>query len=575
MLNSGMIKTFEKKNFLEQIKMLNQIIQDSDLEYVDELMEIYASPLGDDSVDAFVEHTLRDLLKRSEKKTVEGLNSPVPRIKRLCLQIVGCRRFKSAVPVMADMARNALGDKKYRTIEPEIINELMLAMSKIKCLEFLEIFRKNINHEDEWIAGLCIDMLGEYSTFFNERKFSNKKLGHEGIFDAILLEETLFQIIESAEKENRYQHCTLRTAKALETLARIGTDRALQFLVSNLHHKKTSARRIMYEELVKLGDRIVPFMEKLFETSEPVYKDKKFMSINVLGEIASRKSGRILVKALENGNADHPNVKFALYQALGGIKMMKSLICLMDALEEENSMLLISAVAALDKLLSPLKAGKIKQCVLENFHGHGAAILQAVVQAEAMNLFGCLYVHPKLAIPLVTMIKKTNSRGIISSFVKKIKSIDAPHANRHLEYLTRDERKPSGISNNLETGKKRILAVDDSRTMLALYRTILSSAGYSVYMALNGQEALKMLEAEIPVDMVITDMNMPVMDGITFARSVRTRNSKWKNLPILMVSTESDQSQLNMARNAGVNAFITKPTSPENFIDTVSGNLTH
>jgi len=247
----------------------------------------------------------------------------------------------------------------------------------------------------------------------------------------------------------------------------------------------------------------------------------------------------------------------------------------MDALEEENPMLLISAVAALDKLLSPLMANKIKQCVLENIHTHGTAILKAVVQAEAMNLFECLYSHPRLAIPLVTMIKKTNSRGIISSFVKKIKAIDAPHAKRHLEYLTRDEQKQAAVKNALYAGKKRILAVDDSRTMLALYRTILSSAGYSVYMALNGQEALKMLEAEIPVDMVITDMNMPVMDGIAFTRTVRTRNHKWKDLPILMVSTESDQSQLSLARNAGINAFITKPTSPEKFIDTVSGNMTH
>jgi len=109
--------------------------------------------------------------------------------------------------------------------------------------------------------------------------------------------------------------------------------------------------------------------------------------------------------------------------------------------------------------------------------------------------------------------------------------------------------------------KKTILTVDDSRTIRDMLRMALTDAGYRVVQAADGAEGLETLEAERP-DAIITDINMPTLDGFGFIEQVR-RDDRFRATPILVLTTESDPEMKDRARAAGATGWIVKPFNPE------------
>lgn len=113
----------------------------------------------------------------------------------------------------------------------------------------------------------------------------------------------------------------------------------------------------------------------------------------------------------------------------------------------------------------------------------------------------------------------------------------------------------------------RVLTVDDSKTMLAMLRHALTEAGFEVVQAEDGQKGLDALARE-SVDVVITDVNMPVMDGIEFIRNVRA-SGKFPGLPILILTTETSQEKRDLGRAAGGTGWIVKPFDPEKLVSVI------
>lgn len=101
-----------------------------------------------------------------------------------------------------------------------------------------------------------------------------------------------------------------------------------------------------------------------------------------------------------------------------------------------------------------------------------------------------------------------------------------------------------------------LLIVDDSESMRELISSNLTDAGYEVIKAVDGQDGLNKLNPSIKL--VVADVNMPIMDGITMVKNIRT-NSDYKHLPIVMLTTESQLEKKNAARAAGATAWIVKP----------------
>jgi two-component system chemotaxis response regulator CheY len=109
---------------------------------------------------------------------------------------------------------------------------------------------------------------------------------------------------------------------------------------------------------------------------------------------------------------------------------------------------------------------------------------------------------------------------------------------------------------------KRILIVDDASLVRLYYRSILRSAGYVVAEALNGLEALESL-LTASADLLIVDINMPKMDGMTFLRTLRRQPMPLGATPALITSTEGASPNAALARAAGANFYLVKPASEE------------
>ena len=113
---------------------------------------------------------------------------------------------------------------------------------------------------------------------------------------------------------------------------------------------------------------------------------------------------------------------------------------------------------------------------------------------------------------------------------------------------------------------KRVLVVDDAALVRLYYRQTLERAGFAVEEALNGLEALEKVLLD-PVDLLIVDINMPQMDGLTFIDALRRQDQPVGATPTLVTSTESGPQDFAAARAAGANLYLPKPIARETLVE--------
>lgn len=115
----------------------------------------------------------------------------------------------------------------------------------------------------------------------------------------------------------------------------------------------------------------------------------------------------------------------------------------------------------------------------------------------------------------------------------------------------------------------KILAVDDSASMRQMVSFTLKGAGHDVIEASDGVEALRAAKAQSGIDLVISDINMPNMDGISLIKELRTLPN-FKFTPILMLTTESGVDKKGEGKQAGATGWIVKPFNPDQLLATIA-----
>jgi two-component system chemotaxis response regulator CheY len=112
----------------------------------------------------------------------------------------------------------------------------------------------------------------------------------------------------------------------------------------------------------------------------------------------------------------------------------------------------------------------------------------------------------------------------------------------------------------------KALVIDDSRTMRRIIIGILTPLGFDTFEAADGQEALDALEGGLEVDLACIDWNMPNLDGLGFVTAVR-RDGRWRDVTLMMVTTESETGQIVRALAAGAHEYLIKPFTPDSIRD--------
>ncbi len=116
--------------------------------------------------------------------------------------------------------------------------------------------------------------------------------------------------------------------------------------------------------------------------------------------------------------------------------------------------------------------------------------------------------------------------------------------------------------------RKRILVVDDSESIRELIAIGLEMQGYDVIRGVNGEDGYKRLQENSDCSLVITDMNMPVMDGLSFLKKIRAESTN-KFLPVLIITSELQEAKRREAREAGATGWITKPFANQQLITVI------
>ena len=116
---------------------------------------------------------------------------------------------------------------------------------------------------------------------------------------------------------------------------------------------------------------------------------------------------------------------------------------------------------------------------------------------------------------------------------------------------------------------KTILIVDDSSSLRTVVKMSLTRAGFDVIEASDGRDALARLDQAAKVHLVVSDVNMPNMDGISFVQAVKA-HPKHRFVPVIMLTTEGQDAKKEQGRAAGAKAWLVKPFNPPQLIDAVS-----
>lgn len=515
----AMLDDFRNKEFLDQITILNEVSGSKNPEALPELVALLKDPVGDTSIDYMVVNALNAVLSCNEDKVIEGLSDAHEGYNILCIRVAGEYAIKEAAAPLAIMAG--------KETDTDRLMEIIASLTRISDPMALPVFRKFLDHEDDFIQSACIEALGKLSDTESIDRFK--------------------AMIEESEAPDRFEVCAITTWKAVDTLAGFRTDDTVGFLVKKLHHKNPTVRRIITDALVNIGSQCVPMLLDTFGDEDV---DSKILTANVLGFIADRSGADGLVAALDKGLAENENVRYAVYEALGRIGTMKGIICLVDGLSETEELILMAVIGGLEKHVNPGMISTLTKLITQA-DDQADRLAKAIIASKATAIFDALYENQGAADAMMEALVQSKDSEIIDEFRATLLEIGGNRADSDLDRLPK-----------VATGARKALAADDSRSMCAMHRAILTDLGFQPFIAANGEEAYDFIEEGEEFEVIVTDMNMPVMDGMELVAKVRSTIGL-EDIPIIMVTTESEASQQELASKAGVTAFITKPFKPD------------
>ncbi len=350
---------------------------------------------------------------------------------------------------------------------------------------------------------------------------------------------------------------SIATPQAMHQLAeRMGTDSEIDQLILSIfsevqdqisleklndtmrsHH--AHMRTIAKAELVRIGPKAVPVLLKNLSHEDP---DFLIHTLNVLGDIGDDSAVNPIRNLLTN-EPKSANVRFAAYEGLALLPFKKGLYTLAVGLTDPEEHVCIAAARAIDKNFSPILGAGIKN-LLQGHEQEAKHITKSIVYSQVDNIFLWLAddeIFQKLAL------------GYLLQSHKDIR-------NHYYQLLVENgltDFAAQIVSEDKESVRPKIVAVDDSRMILNIYKVTLHELGYEPVLFEFPESALGWLKKEKPL-MVLTDLNMPEITGIQLTDRIRDTYSK-KLLPVIMVTTQNDMEDNKGAYDAGVNAILHKP----------------
>ncbi|MBF0376096.1 MAG: response regulator [Desulfamplus sp.] len=352
----------------------------------------------------------------------------------------------------------------------------------------------------------------------------------------------------------------------IKAIGEIQDQYSLNKLASLLESKNTHIRDAAIDMLIEIGGKAVPIL-----TAATSNANTDFMVhlITTLGYIRDQKALPVILDIMKTKPED-PNIRQAAYESMERIPSTKSSIALAIGIQDPVEAVRMSAARAMDKNISKVLVAGLKNIVRE---GNEEALnaVGALIDSEADNIFNFLLQEEafiKLSVKHVTTKADKKTREHFLGILRK-KNYQAL-ADKIVQLIP-EEKKENACQ------IAQIYVVDDSKMMLKLYENKITGFGYNVTSFVFPEDAIRQIYASKP-DLVITDLNMPKMNGIQLSQAIRKKYSSVE-LPIVMITTQSDvvesenNDELKMSKsllgNVGINKVLHKPFSNEELQETI------
>lgn len=347
------------------------------------------------------------------------------------------------------------------------------------------------------------------------------------------------------------------TPTAMHRLAeRMGTDNEIDYLIlsifsevqdhvsleklndtirSHYAHMRSFAK----SELVRIGPKVVPVLIENLLNNDP---DLLIHTLNVLGDIADE-SAVVPIRKLLTNEPKSANVRFAAYEALALLPLKKGAYTLTAGLSDPEDHVCVAAARAIEKNFSTILGAGIKN-LLRGPENEARHIVKTIVNAQVDNIF--VHLADDEVFEELALFYLPHAHKDIRDHYHKL--LLQAGRNDFANKLTGEEE---------QAVRPKVVAVDDSRMILNIYKATLHELGYEPVLFEFPASALEWLQTEKPL-MVLTDLNMPKITGIQLTEKIRKKYTD-KVLPIIMVTTQNESQDNEAAYAAGVNAIVHKP----------------
>ncbi len=329
----------------------------------------------------------------------------------------------------------------------------------------------------------------------------------------------------------------------LDVFAEVQDDFSLRKLNKTLQARSAPIRNHARAWLAAIGAKAVPL---LIENLSDSNNDLQILSLNVLQEIGDE-SAASAIRKLINNQPPNPNIRFAAFEALAELSNRKGDYVLAGGLADPDSNVRLAAAKAIDRNLDATLITGVMNMV-EDPGDDAKYIIKAVIDAQAGNLFLGLIKSAGFKKRACTYLGQDVHQDIREFFVKQLQDHNSTELANEILRLAQQQKKQV---------KGRVCAVDDSKVVLHIYRSVITELGYDVVLFSEPLKAISWLQSEKP-DFLCTDLNMPGVTGIELIQEVRKKYNK-DELPIILVTTQNEVRDNKAAREAGASEIMYKP----------------
>lgn len=449
-----------------------------------------------------IRETLLSTLIAYQDRLPELLTSSKISDKAELIRVVGELRLEEATPALLDIAATSEDEAQIQLI----IDSLGL-IGDPQAINLLTDYLYAANRQ---LIIAAVQALGQVGTPTAMHRLS-ERMGTDNEIDYMIL--SIFSEVQD----------------------QISIDKLNDTIRSHYAHMRTFAK----SELVKIGAKVVPALIENLLQNDP---DFLIHTLNVLGEIGDE-SAIVPIRKLLDNEPKSANVRFAAYEALALLPLKKGAYTLTAGLLDKEDHVCVAAARAIDKNFSPILGAGIKN-MLRGPEDEARHVAKIIVNGQVDNVF--LYLAEDEVFQELALIYLPHAHRDIRDHYQLILQ-----KNGHDDFarkVTADEDK---------TVRPKVVAVDDSRMILNIYKATLHELGYEPILFEFPSSAIEWLKSEKPL-MVLTDLNMPDITGIQLTERVREKYSA-KLLPVVMVTTQNESQDNDAAYAAGVSAILHKP----------------